>query len=761
LTGNYGSGSIFTSPDGGVVIDSLGNYHFDPAIASLDTNLLEYEYTSPNQCMVSSSVELYVSDAPNAGFTVEEPCIPMEGGPVTFNNRSDTAGAVSWLWSFGDLASGSNNMSTEENPTHLYENTGSYTVTLRANMGLCFDEEVRTIELHQGPQADFTWSSSCFLTSSPTVLTGQETIFVPDTVSGWSWKIDTAGTEIFSSDTSGPQLSYNFPAIGTYDIRYRILTANGCSDTIRKTISLIPTFELALESYHESFEDAGHGWTSGAFNESHNSWTFDEISPDEFPVDTVSGTHAWYTDRPDAPTMENSWVLSPCFSFTDFYRPRVSLDIKRSLHRNRDGASLQYTVDDGQNWRNVGDEDDGGIEWYNSTGITPTVGGLHTGWTGTSSGEEDEEWSEAVHDLDAVAGKPEVRFRVAFGSLADERTETNDGFAFDNFRIDQRTRLSVLEYFTNANNSDCVDSDTAIMEIMNEVAADVIDIQYHARGDIPDKFFNDNNVPANSRGTIYGVTGIPYAVLDGNIMTYDFSGTRKTPNVEDIRQRSLKDPDFDLTITATEFTPALKFSIEIKALRDLERSDRTLYAIVLQKRVEDPSAGNNGLTVFRHVARKMIPSAAGTYLGSREWSEGETEYAKLTYEGLLFFPVIKDSLTIAVFIQNDETGEILQASTNPQFVVSTFDELDAPSRVFVYPNPARDQVHVYFEESPTEQIQFTLYDLSGKMVITDVIQPWQQQFSRTLDDVEQGMYIIEIRNMKKTRVFYRDKLLHY
>jgi len=761
LTGNYGIGSIFTSPGGGVVVDSLGSYQFDPAIASLDTNLLLYEYTSPNQCMVNTSVEVIVSDAPDAGFAVEEPCIPLDGGLVRFENRSDIGQSVVWRWDFGDPSSGeTNNRSALENPTHHYDDTGSYTVSLRVSIGLCVDEEVKTIDIYPGPVADFSWNSSC-LTTAPVLMTGQESTYHPDTVSNWIWKIDTAGTEIFSSDTSGRQLSYDFPSVGTYNVRYEVLTGYGCSDTIRKTISLIPTHILAQESYLESFEDEGHGWTSEAFGQSHNSWTFNEINPDEFPVDTASGTHAWYTDRPDAPTSENSWVLSPCFSFTDFNRPMVSLDIKRSLHRNRDGASLQYTVDNGLNWGNVGDVNDGGIEWYNSTSITPPVGGLNTGWTGGLSDEEDQHWYEAVHDLDEMAGKPEVRFRVAFGSLDDERTESNDGFAFDNFRISQRTRLSVLEYFTNANNSDCVDSDTVIMKIMNEVASDVIDIQYHARGDLPDRFFSDNQVPANSRGTVYGLTGIPYAVLDGNFVTYDFSGIKKTPNVEDIRLRSLKDPDFELTIIATQYTPKLEFSIEIKALRDLPRRERTLYAIVLQRKVDDPAyVGTNGITVFRHVARKMLPGAAGTYLGSREWSKDETESTNFPYEPT-FFSTAKDSITIVVFMQDDETGEILQAATNPQYVVSTSDDLATPSQVFVFPNPARDLVNVYFEESPTEEMQFTLYDLSGKMVITDVINPWQQQFTRTLDDVEQGMYIVEISTRDKRKVLYRDKLLTY
>jgi hypothetical protein len=258
---------------------------------------------------------------------------------------------------------------------------------------------------------------------------------------------------------------------------------------------------------------------------------------------------------------------------------------------------------------------------------------------------------------------------------------------------------------------------------------------------------------------VYGVTGIPYAVLDGDIMTYGFGADY--PNVKDIRKRSLIDPDFKLTITVSHYTPTLRFSVEMEALRNLESRDRTLHAIVLERRISDPEYhGSNGLTVFRHVARKMLPDAAGLNLGSQAWSKGDTKERELTWE-TPFFQTIKDSITIAVFIQDDESLEILQAATNPMYATSQFEEAVPPARVLIYPNPARDIVNVYFEELPLEEMQFTLYDLSGKMVISDVIESWQQQFTVSLGDLEQGMYIVEIRSRDRRQVLHRDKLLHY
>ena len=92
---------------------------------------------------------------------------------------------------------------------------------------------------------------------------------------------------------------------------------------------------------------------------------------------------------------------------------------------------------------------------------------------------------------------------------------------------------------------------------------------------------------------------------------------------------------------------------------------------------------------------------------------------------------------------------------------STPEKLEPQTRVLLYPNPARELVNVYFEEIPREAMRFTLYDLSGKKVITDLIDPWQQIYTRSLGGLERGLYIIEIRTRNKRRVIHRDKLFHY
>jgi PKD repeat protein len=63
-----------------------------------------------------------VNDLPSSTFTFE-PLDPVANKDVLFSTVG--AGSASWLWNFGDGTT-----STEQNPTHVFEELGDYVVTL-------------------------------------------------------------------------------------------------------------------------------------------------------------------------------------------------------------------------------------------------------------------------------------------------------------------------------------------------------------------------------------------------------------------------------------------------------------------------------------------------------------------------------------------------------------------------------------------------------------------------------------------------------
>jgi PKD repeat protein len=72
-------------------------------------------------------VQAQTANPPVASFNFS-PSGPVMGSTVTFTDTS-TGTPTSWAWNFGDPASGSSNTSTAQNPTHVFQSAGTFTVS--------------------------------------------------------------------------------------------------------------------------------------------------------------------------------------------------------------------------------------------------------------------------------------------------------------------------------------------------------------------------------------------------------------------------------------------------------------------------------------------------------------------------------------------------------------------------------------------------------------------------------------------------------
>lgn len=84
------------------------------------------------------------------------------------------------------------------------------------------------------------------------------------------------------------------------------------------------------------------------------------------------------------------------------------------------------------------------------------------------------------------------------------------------------------------------------------------------------------------------------------------------------------------------------------------------------------------------------------------------------------------------------SGEVTQLYNYTPMTVS-IDEAEANSDVRVYPNPANDVLNF----ATQERLGFSLFDMSGKMMMTDDVNPDQ---SLDISELNEGIYIVETRN---------------
>jgi len=179
--------------------------------------------------------------------------------------------------------------------------------------------------------------------------------------------------------------------------------------------------------YTESFEVDNGSW----FNFQGVNSSFELGTPANTNIDTASdGTQAWVTNLTGIHNdNEQSTIVSPLFDFSTLLDPVIQLDINYDIETTFDGAILQFTIDNGLTWQNVGLLGDI-PNWYNTTLVS---GGLTFTTTSTDAwGANSGGYQLAINAIDGAGAESSVALRIVFAS---DGSVAQEGFAFDNVRI--------------------------------------------------------------------------------------------------------------------------------------------------------------------------------------------------------------------------------------------------------------------------------------------------------------------------------------
>ncbi len=159
----------------------------------------------------------------------------------SFNSTSTINGGtiISEVWDFGDGGSG-----TGTAVNHHYNTSGIYTVKLVVSGGgTCKDSTTRQITVHPQPIVDFLApASQCLQGNNFSFSNGSS---VPGgSISATSWDFGDGNV------ATGNNVSHSFTAAGTFNIKLKIISNQGCEDSISKTVTVHPqpTGSLAVPS---------------------------------------------------------------------------------------------------------------------------------------------------------------------------------------------------------------------------------------------------------------------------------------------------------------------------------------------------------------------------------------------------------------------------------------------------------------------------------------------------------------------------------
>ena len=181
--------------------------------------------TVSNACGMDSETKtnyITVSTPPVVAFTANPTsgCSPLT---VNFADQS-TCNPTSWYWDFGDGSS-----STQQNPSHTYNSTGNFTVTLTVSNACGSDSEIKTnyITVNTAPVADFTSSPRSGCAPLTVNFTDQST----NNPTSWAWSFGDGD----SSSQQNP--SHTYSSAGTYTVT--LTASNACGSNSEQKINYI------------------------------------------------------------------------------------------------------------------------------------------------------------------------------------------------------------------------------------------------------------------------------------------------------------------------------------------------------------------------------------------------------------------------------------------------------------------------------------------------------------------------------------------
>ncbi len=233
-------------------------------------------------CQVIDSINVNIKGtAPLTAFNVNN--IACNNEAVQFTDQSssaDQSNLIDWQWNFND-----GGISTIPNPSHLFSNSGTFTVvlTLTTDSG-CTNTTSQIINVFEKPEADFNYSNEFICSENPVNFNNNST-----TPSGILTNITWKFNNVDSSSQSNP--SYAFSE-GTSEVIMIVENNFGCKDTTNQTLNILASpkadffFNASCENDSSQFIDNSTGNIS-SFN-----WNFNNTNLSSAPNPEIVFTSA-------------------------------------------------------------------------------------------------------------------------------------------------------------------------------------------------------------------------------------------------------------------------------------------------------------------------------------------------------------------------------------------------------------------------------------------------------------------------------------
>ncbi len=727
-------------------------------------------------------------------------------------------------WTMGDplnprntrnLTTDPSNVSLPDSVIFKYNNFGKYDVTFYVESQYNCPSAVVTAPIYVGviPTPNFEMNGISTATPvnvrSTTSISSGNSYPKSDTLTSL-WYFGEPPVADPAAMTYAAANNYNYATPGHYVITLKAVTQittlavggtvePGCEISYQRPVIIVPSLDItavgaeALDNFESAL--ASDQWQPSDLNPLASSWergvpsATDNVSVDFTEAPFSTSNNVWATNlNGNYNAGEVSFLYSPSYDLSNLARPKVGFDQVAYMGGN-DGVALEFSTDTFniadplKKWYRVGGLNDTGNNWYNESGLASSPGDQLDNATNISSGEFG--WSTTLDSIfhsqhtlspDLPTGlRTHVIFRFALASIPGS---AQLGFAFDNFRVGERTRTILVENFTNVGNPLAI-SGTNVENRENNYlntqaqftnGADVVKINYHVGFPGLDPFNADYPADPGARALFYNVGETPLARLDGSRSNDPQKKYFSEWGLAKFNERTLQLADAAIQITTNALpSGAFEVSVLVTAKANLPEDTTILHIAFVEAStaktdlpdIADQNMVVTGETNFEYVMKKMVPSALGTRFDTPLLKDQPRSFGPFEWSpDLTKLYGANDDLAVVVFLQNEITKEIYQTAISGLLpdptLVTGIEDPDYAKKIHLYPNPANREVNIQLPSAVNKTTPVAMFDTYGRLVYESAFTTGEQNKVVNTNELAGGVYIIQIStpdgNMARRKV---------
>jgi gliding motility-associated-like protein len=198
--------------------------------------------TDNNGCQHSAASTAVVNPLPVVTMNIPNGPDFCEGEVISFQNTSPgNIAGVAWNFAFQQGLPAQPGYSSPANaPQFSYPTFGPYAVRLLVLSDLgCSNSTVQTVNIHDKPVADFSFSVAC--EKDPTAFLDLSSVEGNSLINGWQWNFGDGSAVNYLQNPV-----YLFASDATYQVQLIVQSDQGCRDTVYHDVWVNPTPEIFI-----------------------------------------------------------------------------------------------------------------------------------------------------------------------------------------------------------------------------------------------------------------------------------------------------------------------------------------------------------------------------------------------------------------------------------------------------------------------------------------------------------------------------------